>query len=128
MGDRPEEARGHYLDVLRLDPGHPAARTSLAKLDRGPDDRMESPGEGLPLERLEAVADKGRLRPGHVAVYYAEAGRSGEALEWLERAVSEHDPTVLFFRFDRRWDPLREHPRYRRAMASLGLPAAETAS
>jgi tetratricopeptide (TPR) repeat protein len=140
MMDRPEEAREHYLRVLRQDPGHPEARTSLAKLARGPLDSAAdgsadsavgsaaSLGDGVPLQRLEEMAGKRRLRPGHVAVLYAETGRSGEALEWLERAVAEHDPTVLFFRFDRRWDPLREHSRYRRAMASLGLPAASAAS
>ena len=113
-GDR-EGAKGQYRDLLADHPGHPAARHQLAKLD--------APAGGAARRGVEGLAGKERLRPAHLALFYAESGKADRALHWLERAVRDHDPTVLFFRFDPRWDALRSHPRYRRAMRGAGIPS-----
>jgi tetratricopeptide (TPR) repeat protein len=120
-GDEEEAAR-HYRAVLELDPEHPRARRQLAKLAAPrPAPRDEPAGELGPGE-LEALAAKGRMSPGVVAVLYAEAGAADQALDWLERAVAAHDATVLFVPFDPRWEPWRDHPRYREAMGRLRRP------
>lgn len=64
------------------------------------------------------------MRPGHLALWFLESGDESSALEWLERAVDQRDPTILFFRYDRRWDRLRSDPRYRTVMDRAGLIAA----
>jgi DNA-binding winged helix-turn-helix (wHTH) protein len=122
-----ELAARHYRTVLARRPDHPAARASLAKVERPPAPPAraapsEPEGQEVQEERLAALAAKGRVRAGHLALWFAEAGRPDEAFEWLDRAIAERDATVLFFRFDPRWDRWRDHPRYRTAMATAGLP------
>ncbi|HVS15094.1 MAG TPA: winged helix-turn-helix domain-containing protein [Thermoanaerobaculia bacterium] len=122
MNATPELAERHYRSILAHHPEHAAARTHLAKLEGAPSGRS---GEvRSDEERLAGLTSKERVRPGHLALWFVEAGRPAEALEWLERAVAERDTTILFFRFDPRWDPWRNHPRYRAAMSAAGLAPA----
>ncbi|MDX1632628.1 MAG: hypothetical protein R3234_12235, partial [Thermoanaerobaculia bacterium] len=114
MSGRERMAQRHFLRALERYPSHPVLERQLRKLDR-PQPRRE---QSIDPERLLA---KSRVRPGHLAVLYAGSGEVAKALTWLERAVAAHDPTILFFRFDPRWDELRGHPRYRRAMRTAGL-------
>lgn len=114
VGGDLEDAAGHYREILARRPGHAGALRQLAKLDSPP----ESPSVG---ERVERLAGKERVRPGHLALWFVESGDDEAALRWLARAVAERDPTVLFFRFDPRWDALREDPRFRSAMREAGI-------
>lgn len=116
LADDVDTATRHYRAVLARHPDHPTATRQLAKLDAAPAPRSEA-------ERLERLTEKARVRPGHVALWHVEDGDEEAALDWLERAVEAHDATVLFFRFDPRWDPLRHHPRYREAMRRAGVPS-----
>ncbi|HVS64151.1 MAG TPA: winged helix-turn-helix domain-containing protein [Thermoanaerobaculia bacterium] len=117
MGDDLELAAEHYRSILDERPGHPVARVNLAKLAGGPMHRSET-------ERLAALTEKERVRPGHLALWFVEADQPEQAFAWLDRAVAERDPTILFFRFDPRWDRWRSDTRYRNAMAAAGLPPA----
>jgi serine/threonine-protein kinase len=55
---------------------------------------------------------------------FIEMGRGNyeAALDWLERAVAERDPHVLWMKVSPRWDPLREHPRFVQVVRALGAP------
>jgi len=114
VGGDLEGAARHYREVMARRPGHAGALRQLAKLDPAP----PSPDVG---ERVERLAGKDRVRPGHLALWFVESGDDEAALRWLARAVAERDPTVLFFRFDPRWDALREDPRFRSAMREAGI-------
>jgi len=60
--------------------------------------------------------------PYGVAIGYAGMGDRERALEWLERAVDEHDPNVaLYLRIDPLLDSLRDHPRFKRLLRRVGL-------
>ncbi len=55
--------------------------------------------------------------PYAVAIGYAGLGDRERALEWLERAVEEHDPNVaLYLRIDPLLDSLRSEPRFQRLL------------
>ena len=98
----------------KMDPGHPAASSQLAKLERHVEPASAD-------DRLQALISKEHPRPGHVALWYLESDDESAALMWLERAIEQRDPTVLYFRFDERWEELRADPRYVRAMARAGI-------
>ena len=114
-GDARTAAR-HYREVLDRHPGHEDATRMLTKLGRP--QRIRRTGE-----KLEDLTGKGSIRPGHVALWFLESEDDTAALTWLDRAIAERDSTVLFFRFDSRWDRLRDHPRYRAAMTRAGISA-----
>jgi serine/threonine-protein kinase len=59
--------------------------------------------------------------PYSVAIGYAGVGDRASALEWLERAVDEHDPNVaLYLRIDPLLDSLRDDPRFQRLLRRIG--------
>ena len=50
---------------------------------------------------------------------YAALGEHDTALGLLEKAVSERDPAVLWFRVDPRLDPYRDNPRFTKLLNQL---------
>ncbi len=48
-------------------------------------------------------------------------GERSQALAWLERAVEERDPKIVFLRTKPFWDGLREEPRFRRLLQKMAL-------
>jgi hypothetical protein len=63
-----------------------------------------------------------RIAAEHLGYYYLTLGDKERALAYLERAVEERDPAVLWLRVDPRVDALRPHPRFRALVAKLGVP------
>jgi hypothetical protein len=53
-----------------------------------------------------------------VATLYATAGEDESALAWLERAVRERDPEVVFGLRNPAFDGVRQRERFRRLLAS----------
>lgn len=72
-------------------------------------------------DRQARVTDASR-RPVWTATLYAVAGDDEAALTWIERAVGERDPDVLFGLRNPAFDRLRAHDRFRRLAAATGLP------
>jgi hypothetical protein len=62
-------------------------------------------------DELEARSRHEFIAPTWLAVSAASAGLPEESLRWLEQAVRERDPLVLWVRLPF-WDPIREHPRF----------------
>jgi transcriptional activator of cad operon len=115
-----EQAQAAYAAVLRLSPGHPGAARQIAKLRERHAAAPASADPAVLLAQVEALVSAGKARPSLVAVLLAESGQQERALEWLEVAVHQRDSYVLLVRLDPRWASLREHPRFRAAMARIG--------
>jgi len=60
----------------------------------------------------------------NVALWYAAAGEKGKALDWLERAYQEHDPTMPYLGTHPSFRALHGEPRFRALMRKMQLPAA----
>ena len=69
-------------------------------------------------------ADRRQLRiaPEHLAYFHMSMGDLDAALEYLDRAVQDRDPGVLWLAIDPRVDPLRTDPRFQPLVAKLGAP------
>jgi serine/threonine-protein kinase len=65
------------------------------------------------LEGVQALAQKQFVSPYGIASYYAVIGDNDQALDWLERAYSERDGTLVWLKVHPRLDGLRGEPRFR---------------
>lgn len=77
-------------------------------------------------ETLAARADHQHVPALRVARLYAHAGSTESALEWLERAHTQHEAPLVHLRVSWDWDDLREHPRFQALLRSINLPAEQT--
>jgi len=46
------------------------------------------------------------------------------SLSWLEKAVSDHDPAVMYLSIERDWDSLRSDPRFKDILRRAGIPSS----
>ena len=82
-------------------------------------------GQAGHAEKARACYDEmeGRSRhefmaPSWLAVAASSAGLIEEAMVWVEHAVTERDPLVLWSPL-RYWDSIRVHPRYAELMRGV---------
>jgi len=73
------------------------------------------------LEEVQALAGKQFVSPYGIASYYAVIGDNDRALDWLERAYSERDGTLVWLKVHPRLDGLRGEPRFRDLLARMRL-------
>jgi TolB-like protein len=73
------------------------------------------------LEAVQALAQKEFVSPYGIASYYAVTGENTRALDWLEKAYSERDGTLVWLKVHPRLDGLRGEPRFRDLLARLRL-------
>ncbi|MGD0824817.1 MAG: protein kinase [Terriglobales bacterium] len=73
------------------------------------------------LEEVQALAQKQFVSPYGIASYYAVIGDNDRALDWLERAYSERDGTLVWLKVHPRLDGLRGEPRFRDLLARMRL-------
>jgi eukaryotic-like serine/threonine-protein kinase len=73
------------------------------------------------LEAVQALAEKEFVSPYGIASYYAVIGDNVRALDWLERAYSERDGTLVWLKVHPRLDGLRGEPRFRDLLARMRL-------
>jgi tetratricopeptide (TPR) repeat protein len=73
------------------------------------------------LEAVRALAQKEFVSPYGIASYYAVTGDNDRALDWLEKAYSERDGTLVWLKVHPRLDGLRGEPRFRDLLARLRL-------
>jgi adenylate cyclase len=73
------------------------------------------------LEAVQALAQKEFVSPYGIASYYAVTGDNDRALDWLEKAYSERDGTLVWLKVHPRLDGLRGEPRFRDLLARLRL-------
>jgi eukaryotic-like serine/threonine-protein kinase len=84
--------------------------------------RLGRPDSALVLTRV--LVERYRREsvfPYSVAIAYAGVGDRERALEWLTRAVDEHDPNIpLYLRIDPLLDSLRSDARFQRLLRRVG--------
>ena len=73
------------------------------------------------VEAVQALARKHLVSPYGIASYYAVIGDNDRALDWLEKAYSERDGTLVWLKVHPRLDGLRGEPRFRDLLARLRL-------
>ncbi len=73
------------------------------------------------LEAVMAQAQKEFVSPYGIASYYAVTGDNERALDWLEKAHSERDGTLVWIKVHPRLDGLRGEPRFRDLLSRMRL-------
>ncbi len=79
------------------------------------------------LAALQRDADAGAVHiyAKDLAAIQLALGDKSRSIELFEQAVAQRDPSVVWLGADPRLDGLREEPRFRALLNTIGLPAAE---
>jgi serine/threonine-protein kinase len=72
-------------------------------------------------QMLAERARQGYYPASRIALVYLGLGDKERAFEWLARAVEERDGTLMFFKTNPLWDPLRADPRYAELLRRMYL-------
>jgi class 3 adenylate cyclase/TolB-like protein/Flp pilus assembly protein TadD len=70
---------------------------------------------------MQARYAKNHFNPTLLALLYAGLGERDRAIEWLERAYSEHDVQLIWFNLEPQADVLRDDARFADLMRRMGL-------
>jgi adenylate cyclase len=73
------------------------------------------------LQELQKLAPEIYVLPLTYAQIYCGLGEVDQALEWLEKGVSEHEGSIIHFHLEPSFDPLRSHPRYQALLLKMNL-------
>lgn len=71
-------------------------------------------------EMMEMSKTRG-MPASHIAIAYNGLGDTEQALEWLEKGYSEHDPKMAFLKVDPKWNNLRSTPRFIQLIKRMNL-------
>ncbi|MGB8583800.1 MAG: hypothetical protein WCD47_23500 [Candidatus Sulfotelmatobacter sp.] len=74
------------------------------------------------LVKLEHMHKQGLAPSASVAILFGALSDSDEAFAWLEKACEERDPQLTYLKSGRRFEPLREDPRFGQFVRRVGLP------
>jgi len=81
------------------------------------------PGEARRiLANLQQLNQRGIVPAASLATLHGALRESNEAFVWLERAYQERDPQLTYLKAGRRFEPLREDPRFGQLVRRVGLP------
>ncbi len=87
--------------------------------------RMGKPEEARAiLPKLEEHVAKNGLGRYEIALIYAGLGEKAQAIAWLEKALATHDKGMTYLAVDPCLDPLRDEPRFRDLVRTVGLPVS----
>jgi serine/threonine protein kinase/Tfp pilus assembly protein PilF len=73
------------------------------------------------LEDLKELAKKTYVSYLSFAIIHLGLGEIDRALDWLDKAVDEHDSSILMLPVQPLYDPLRSHPRYHALLRKMNL-------
>ena len=76
------------------------------------------------LPKLEEHVAKDGLGRYEIALIYAGLGEKAQAIAWLEKALATHDKGMTYLAVDPCLDPLRDEPRFRDLVQTVGLPVS----
>ncbi|HKW88576.1 MAG TPA: winged helix-turn-helix domain-containing protein [Candidatus Acidoferrales bacterium] len=110
------EAIAAYERASALTGSHQTIRASLAYL-HGRQGRGEA--ATLILAELQKAASQQYISPYFIALVYAGLGENPKAIEWLEKAMAEHDVWLIWLNREPRWNSLRDEPRFRDILRRL---------
>lgn len=74
------------------------------------------------LEELLKLSAERYVPPYYVAMIYDGLDQRDEAIAWLERAYEQRDLRMVFLKVERKWDNLRDDPRFQDLSRRVGLP------
>jgi TolB-like protein len=74
------------------------------------------------LANLQQLHEQGIVPAASLATLHGALGESNEAFVWLEKAYQERDPQLTYLKAGRRFEPLREDPRFEQLVRRIGLP------
>jgi len=74
------------------------------------------------LANLQQLHQQGIVPAASLATLHGALGESNEAFVWLEKAYQERDPQLTYLKAGRRFEPLREDPRFAQFVRRVGLP------
>ena len=105
---------------------HHRVRSSLGIAYAGLGRKEDAIREGKLGVELFKDPMAGPYRVEDVAFIYTLVGEHDDALDQIEYLLSIPSATmsVPMLRLDPRWDPLRDHPRYKELLQGMGLPPA----
>ena len=120
--------RGRYQEAMeelrRADPNGTSA-TILSFRAYVEAKSSDQPAAERTLKEVEARGrdSKQFVPPYYIALVNVALGRKAKALDDLERAYREQDPTLVNVRVDPRFTGLHSEPRYHALIARMGLPS-----
>jgi TolB-like protein/Tfp pilus assembly protein PilF len=83
----------------------------------------KSGGMPDPGDRTSAASWRGRVfMPTFIAQQYIYAGDHDKAIEWLDEAYENHDPSLPYIGTLPLYDPLRSNPRFQDLLRRMNLP------
>jgi len=104
---------------MQLSQADPGTISSLAYAQARAGDRARAESW---LQQLQARAQHGQtVSPGDIALVYTGLGERKLALEWLEKAYSEHSHDLLTLKSDPWWDSLRDEAQFQQLLSKIGL-------
>ncbi len=116
---RTSEAVEEYERAIRL------AGTSSADPSSGLANVLAVAGRTDEAREMLAALERRRteryVSPWAFATIHARLGETGKALDWLERAFDEHDPSIVWLKVHPRFDALHGEPRYQALLSRLRL-------
>ncbi len=74
------------------------------------------------LEELLQLSSRQYVDAARIALIYVGLGDKNRALEWLEKALVRRDVGLIVLKADPRYDLLRDEPKYREILRSMGFP------
>jgi len=129
MMGRIEEAEGRLdaaFDALTkmrqiVGEGNTGLDIEIIRLEALRGRRAEAEQHLSELQRVASAAHQ-RIVPRHLAQVQLALGNRDRALDFLEDAMNERDPSMLWLAVDPRVDPLRPMPRFAALLARLRIP------
>ena len=115
---RTDEAVEEFVRGDASADGRPRPSTGLAILYARAGRQQEAHAT---MDSVLALAQKQFVSPYGIASYYAVTGDNERALDWLERAYSERDGTLVWLKVHPRLDGLRGESRFRDLLARMRL-------
>jgi hypothetical protein len=73
------------------------------------------------LQKLLRIKSEKYISGANIATVYAAAGNYSEAMDWLEIALTEHDPYLTWLKFDKEFHSLRGNPRFQKILEKIGF-------
>ena len=73
------------------------------------------------IDELVGLSDKGTIPTFSIAWIYTSLEERDKAYEWMERAVDENDPLIMWIKSDPMFKRLEADPRYNKLLNTLGL-------
>ena len=100
--------------TLRGDPPEDIEALGLAYSESGP--------KGYWMWYLDRLKGRYDRNPTNTAIYYAQLGDKDQAFAWLEKAYEKHDMELFRLKYNQRFDPLRDEPRFGDLLRRMNFP------